>query len=187
MEEMSLEQGLEEIGHKILVLTRNELYMKMRFMDVALSAFYYVQDFSVDLLATDGETMYFNGQMLGGEYRQNRIEVNRAYLHLVLHCIFRHVFRRNGREELVWNLAADIAVESVIDDWNLQNIRKSQSWIRQRTYRDLKEEIKVVTIDIPIIRKGDQGIYSGKNLWSTGKMEAFGQRDGAHGPGIYRG
>ena len=47
MEEMSLEQGLEEIGHKILVLTRNELYMKMRFMDVALSAFYYVQDFSV--------------------------------------------------------------------------------------------------------------------------------------------
>ena len=83
MEEMSLEQGLEEIGHKILVLTRNELYMKMRFMDVALSAFYYVQDFSVDLLATDGETMYFNGQMLGGEYRQNRIEVNRAYLHLV--------------------------------------------------------------------------------------------------------
>ena len=62
MEEMSLEQGLEEIGHKILVLTRNELYMKMRFMDVALSAFYYVQDFSVDLLATDGETMYFNGR-----------------------------------------------------------------------------------------------------------------------------
>ena len=116
MEEMSLEQGLEEIGHKILVLTRNELYMKMRFMDVALSAFYYVQDFSVDLLATDGETMYFNGQMLGGEYRQNRIGVNRAYLHLVLHCIFRHVFRRNGREELMWNLAADIAVESVIDD-----------------------------------------------------------------------
>ena len=144
---MSLEQGLEEIGHKILVLTRNELYMKMRFMDVALSAFYYVQDFSVDLLATDGETMYFNGQMLGGEYRQNRIEVNRAYLHLVLHCIFRHVFRRNGREELVWNLAADIAVESVIDDWNLQNIRKSQSWIRQRTYRDLKEEIKVFTAE----------------------------------------
>ena len=121
---MSLEQGLEEIGHKILVLTRNELYMKMRFMDVALSAFYYVQDFSVDLLATDGETMYFNGQMLGGEYRQNRIEVNRAYLHQ--------------------------------------------------------------TENLPGSERGNQGIYSGKNLWSTGKMEAFGQRDGAHGPGIYR-
>ncbi len=57
----------------------------------------------------------------------------------------------------------DIAVESVIDDWNLQNIRKSQSWIRQRTYRDLKEEIKGI-----LQRK--------KNLWSTGKMEAFGQK-----------
>ena len=59
---MSLEQGLEEIGHKILVLTRNELYMKMRFMDVALSVFYYVQDFSVDLLATDGETSILTGR-----------------------------------------------------------------------------------------------------------------------------
>ena len=35
----------------------------------------------------------------------------------------------------------------MIDDWNLQNIRKSQSWIRQRTYRDLKEEIKVFTAE----------------------------------------
>jgi predicted DNA-binding WGR domain protein len=150
LEEMSLEQGLEEIGHKILVLTRNELYMKMRFMDVALSAFYYVQDFSVDLLATDGETMYFNGQMLGGEYRQNRIEVNRAYLHLVLHCIFRHVFRRNGREELMWNLAADIAVESVIDDWNLQNTAEKIYGVLVRwklSNREMERMVREFTVD----------------------------------------
>ena len=169
MEEMSLEQGLEEIGHKILVLTRNELYMKMRFMDVALSVFYYVQDFSVDLLATDGETMYFNGQMLGGEYRQNRIGVNRAYLHLVLHCIFRHVFRRNGREELVWNLAADIAVESV------------------EPPEYTKKPVLDQTENLSGSERRNQGIYSGKNLWSTGKMEAFGPGNGAYDPGIYGG
>ena len=134
MEEMSLEQGLEEIGHKILVLTRNELYMKMRFMDVALSAFYYVQDFSVDLLATDGETMYFNGQMLGGEYRQNRIWVNRAYLHLVLTAFSDMYFAEMDGKSLYGPGGGYCGENTVIDDWNLQNIRKSQSWIRQRTY-----------------------------------------------------
>ena len=43
------------------------------------------------------------------------------------------------------------------------------------------------TENLPGSERRNQGIYSGKNLWSTGKMEAFGQRDGAHGPGIYRG
>ncbi len=80
MEEMSLEQGLEEIGHKILVLTRNELY-------VYEDEIYGCGAFGV-LLCTGffsrpscyrRRTMYFNGQMLGGEYRQNRIGVNRAY------------------------------------------------------------------------------------------------------------
>lgn len=147
MDEMSLTQNLDEIGQKILLLTRNELYMKMRFMDVALSAFHFVQDFSVTFLGTDGENLYFNGRMLGSEYRENRREVSRAYLHLVLHCVFRHVFRRNGRDEALWNLAADIAVESVIDDWKVPILRKSQSWLRQRTYRDLKEEIRVFTAE----------------------------------------
>lgn len=147
MEEQTMEQRLDEIGRKILILTRNELYMKMRFMDVSLSAFQYVQDMSVAFIGTDGENLYFDGKMLGGEYRQCRTNVCRGYLHLVLHCIFRHVFRRGKREENLWNLASDIAVESVIDDWNLPIIRRSPSWLRQRTYRDLKEEIRVFTAE----------------------------------------
>ena len=48
------EDQLKNIGCQILSLSRNELYLKMRFLDVALSSLAYVQDFSVSLLATDG-------------------------------------------------------------------------------------------------------------------------------------
>ena len=48
------EDQLEQIGRRILALSRNELYLQMRFLDVALSSLAYVQDFSVSLVATDG-------------------------------------------------------------------------------------------------------------------------------------
>ena len=143
----ALHQKLIRIGDRILSLSRSELYLSMRYLDLALSALSFDLNLNTRTIATDGVHLFYNPNYLISAYQDDPVCVNRTYLHMVLHCIFRHVFRRNGREELVWNLAADIAVESVIDDWNLQNIRKSQSWIRQRTYRDLKEEIKVFTAE----------------------------------------
>ena len=113
----------------------------MRFLDVALSSLAYVQDFSVSLVATDGWNLYFHPGELGGLYRKNRLDVNRAYLHAVMHCIFRHMITRKGREKLWWNLACDIVTESIIDGWNTRNIRRAKSWLRQETYRKLQGEI----------------------------------------------
>ena len=146
-EEGRLEEQLEQIGRQILMLARNELYMRMRFLDVALSAFEYVQDEGIELVATDGWNLYYNARMLGGEYRKSRINVNRAYLHLVMHCVFRHIIRRNGRDKFWWNLACDIVVESILDGWNVRCIRRGQSWLRQETYRKLREEMKVLTAE----------------------------------------
>ena len=140
-------QQIEEIGHDILIFSRNELYLHMRFMDVALSGFEYVPDASVSNMGTDGFFLYYNARDLGGLYKQSRISVNRAYLHLVLHCIFRHIVRRNGRNPVLWNLASDIVVESVIDEWKLKCVRSAKSWIRQETYKRLKEKARVLTAE----------------------------------------
>ena len=84
------EDQLEQIGRRILALSRNELYLQMRFLDVALSSLAYVQDFSVSLVATDGWNLYFHPGELGGLYRKNRLDVNRAYF---LNVIFFPVFQ----------------------------------------------------------------------------------------------
>ncbi len=49
-------------------------------------------------------------------YQRGRVHVNRAYLHMVLHCLFCHMDTRGKRETDLWNLACDIAVESILDD-----------------------------------------------------------------------
>lgn len=136
---------IELVSSQILKIARNELYLKMRFLDVALSSFVYVLDGSVNTIGTDGFYLYYHPQHLGGLYRQDRILVNRAYLHSTIHCIFRHLIRRNGRDEMLWNLACDIVTESMVDSMNHRCIRRSRSWLRRETYRKLKERMKVLT------------------------------------------
>lgn len=147
-EESGREQAeqLERIGREILTLCRDELYFSMRFMDVALSSFVYVMDPEARPFGTDGYRMYFHPGRLGGMYRENRILVNRAYLHMVLHCIFRHLTKQ-GMEERYWNLSCDIAAEHIIDGCNLRPVRYSRSLLRRETYRKLEKEEHVLNAE----------------------------------------
>ena len=127
----------------------------MRFLDVALSSFSYQMDGQVHGFGTDGRVMYFQPQMLGGLYRENRILVNRGYLHMVFHCIFRH-FAWSGTEgkkraddgitiqERMRDLSCDIAVEHMIDGMSYRSIRFSRSLLRRETYRLLEKEGKTL-------------------------------------------
>lgn len=42
--ESDMQERMENLGRKILITARNELYMKMRFLDVALSSLPFVLD-----------------------------------------------------------------------------------------------------------------------------------------------
>ncbi|MBU5682087.1 vWA domain-containing protein [Blautia sp. MSJ-9] len=177
-------ERLQAIGSSILRAARDELYLGMRFLDVALSSFSYQMDGSIHRFGTDGRVIYFQPQMLGGLYKVNRILVNRGYLHMVFHCIFRHFAWRGvgnniiiagadqwknaedrgndstGKtsEERMCDLSCDIAVEHIIDGMNYRSIRFSRSLLRRETYRLLEKEGK--TLNAQRIYK----ILSGWNL-----------------------
>ena len=171
-------ERLQAIGSSILRAARDELYLGMRFLDVALSSFSYQMDGSIHGFGTDGREIYFQPQMLGGLYKENRILVNRGYLHMVFHCTFRHfAWRGAGRdigagysagennadsektiEERLRDLSCDIAVEHIIDGMNYRSIRFSRSLLRRETYRLLEKEGK--TLNAQRVYK----ILSGWNL-----------------------
>lgn len=146
-QELTTDRKLEEVSRKILTVSRNELYLKMRFLDVALGSLAFVMDAGAKGLGTDGLYLYYNPQYLGGLYRENRVAVNRRYLHLILHGIFHHITRRNGREERMYHLACDIVTESMIDDIRYRCVLQSCSWLRREVYRKLGGRMKVLTAE----------------------------------------
>ena len=79
MENKEAAGRLEVLGEKIWNASRDELYLGMRFLDVALNSFVYQMDTGVSPFGTDGAVLYFHPQQLGGLYRQNRT--------LVQHCL----------------------------------------------------------------------------------------------------
>lgn len=144
---MTTGEKLDMVGRKILTVSRNELYLKMRFLDVALSSLIFVMDTGAQGLGTDGLYLYFHPQYLGGLYREDRVMVNRLYLHMVLHGVFRHITRRQGREERLYGLACDIASESMVDGMQYRCVLKSRSLLRRETYRRLQKVLKVLAAE----------------------------------------
>ena len=139
-------EKLKSLGVSILCAARDELYFSMRFLDVALSSFVYQMDSSVSPFGTDGAVMYFHPQQLGGLLRENRILVNRGYLHMVFHCIFRHMFKRM-EDERYWDLSCDIAAEHLIDGCDKRPVRWSRSLLRRETYRKLETGGRVMNAE----------------------------------------
>lgn len=160
MENREAAGRLELLGEKIWNASRDELYLGMRFLDVALNSFVYQMDTKVSPFGTDGAVLYFHPQQLGGLYRQNRILVNRGYLHTVYHCIFRHIWKEypaGSKEDIpevkrqeadpgarLWNLSCDIAAEHLIDGSYHRSVRYSRSLLRRETYRKLEQEGKTL-------------------------------------------
>ena len=88
-----------EICIDILKNARNELYLSMRFFDVILSGFEFLPDTKISGMGTDGFTVYFYPDYLIGLYQKTPVQVNRAYLHMIFHCLFGHLKQPDHAEE----------------------------------------------------------------------------------------
>ncbi len=127
-----------EIAQDILRGARNELYLNMRFLDVALSSLAFLPDEQIRITGTDGSILYFNPDALVGAFRKGRPFLNRQYLHSIMHCLFAHLWKQTDRDPEYWNLACDIAAEYVIDGLYCRAVHLPKSALRREIYRKLE-------------------------------------------------
>ena len=135
-----------EICMEIWKQARNELYLSMRFLDVSLSRFFFLPETNITGMGTDGFGIYFYPDALIYLYKKDRIYINRAYLHIVFHCLFGHLTIPKTVDTALWDLAADIAVESIIDGLSVRAVRRYVSPYRKKVYQSLREKMKVLTV-----------------------------------------
>lgn len=145
---MNTREQLEAIGKKIWNASRTELYLSMRFFGVALDSLGYEADLSTRTVGTDGETIRFNPRWVMEVYLEHPYMLNRAYVHMILHCLFRHMSAAGTQKrEDLWNLACDIAAESVLDTMESPAVRRTPSDFREEWYARLKAEVRVLTAE----------------------------------------
>ena len=128
-----------EMCIKILELIQNELYVDFRYLDVAVSALTLTPNDSLRSTATDGISFFFPPEQILRVFRSNPLFLNRAVLHSVFHCIFRHLWIRGSRDPDLWNLSCDIAVEWIIDSFEKKSVKRALSGIRTNIYNDFRQ------------------------------------------------
>lgn len=145
---MSETKPLSTIGQEILSAARNELYLHLPYLDAALCALRFCPgDEVTPSLATDGETLYYNAAYLADRYLRSRTLTNRAYLHVILHGMLRHLAKKRGRTPRMWDLACDAAVESILDGLSYPCIQEGAKPKKQKFYGECLREMPVLTAE----------------------------------------
>ena len=145
MNEQQIEKR-NKLAADVLRLSRNTLLVNLRFLDMALSR---LQPVATDLttLCTDGQFLAYDPSFILRRYKQEKEVPVRDYLHVVFHCVFRHMYIHSLMDQTCWDLACDIAVENTITELGL----KSTAAVRERQQlaiiEKLREKYKTLTAE----------------------------------------
>ncbi|MCD8090455.1 MAG: VWA-like domain-containing protein [Clostridiales bacterium] len=150
------QEKIEKIGKMIIEGARSDLYVSMRYLDLAIFALSPVSDGNIEIMGTDGDKLYYSSPLLIEEYGKNAKQPNRTYLHTVFHCLFRHLFnsvKYTEEDQTYWDIACDIAVEYIIDDLNLSVLNPIVSRYRTYIYKRLSVELDMDILTAEAIYK----------------------------------
>lgn len=128
----------KELGAQILRLCRNELYSHFPYMDGAFASLSYRWDKEEKTVAVDGEYILYGKDFLINQYSKSPAIVRRGYLHMLLHCIYQHIFPPKEYRWELWNLACDLAVELVIEQAGITALRIPEDNVRKGVFNTLR-------------------------------------------------
>ena len=139
-------EKLNQLAKDVLHLSRNTLLVNLRFLDMALSQFTY-REIEDNTLLTDGKYLLYDPKHILRCYKSAKEIPVRDYLHMVMHCVFRHMFMDPTLNRVYWDLACDIAVENMITELNLKSVIAARER-QQVPYIDaIKKELGMVTAE----------------------------------------
>lgn len=139
--------SLNDLGSRILNQSRYELSLSMRHLARALDRLPYEMDFNTQRMGTEGERIHFHPEFIFQLFMESPQKLNRLYMHSLLHCLFRHVFKNEDKKEELWNMACDIHVEYVLDSLDVDLLRRPAGEYRENIFQRLEEKIKTLSAE----------------------------------------
>lgn len=132
-----------EIAKEVLSLSRNALLIRLRFLDAALNRLGMAVHSEISY-ATNGDVLYFEPFSLLKRYKQEPEAMHRDYLHVLMHCLLRHMYLHTQVQRAEWDLACDIAVEVIASGLGFPAQRELQ---QKPVLEELKQKVKHLTAE----------------------------------------
>lgn len=128
------------LGIRILESCRDSLYGFFPYLDGAFASVSYAPELGMRGIGTDGNVFYFQPKFLLSRYLEDPQAVRRGYLHMLLHCLFLHLFREKGRDRELWGLACDMAAEQMIEREHVPGLQGKPLALREQCFRKMGDK-----------------------------------------------
>lgn len=139
--------ALNTLGLRILNQAKIELSLSMRYLSRALDKLSFQMDFNTRRIGTEGEIIHFHPEFVFQLYVESPQKLYRLYMHSLLHCLFRHMFKTEDKDTELWNLATDIHVEYVLDSMDIPLLYRPAYPFRENYFQKLEKEVKSLSAE----------------------------------------
>ena len=141
------QEALNTLGLRILNQAKIELSLSMRYLSRALDKLSFQMDFNTRRIGTEGEKIHFHPEFVFQLYVESPQKLYRLYMHSLLHCLFRHMFKTEDKDTELWNLATDIHVEYVLDSMDIELLSRPAYPFRENYFQKLEKEVKSLSAE----------------------------------------
>lgn len=111
------QEKINNLAEEALRISKGRILANMRYLDQVIYGLSPVR--SSYGPAADGRYIYYDPADVLKRCKTGITTLSRDYMHMVLHCLFRHSFVREPINHKHWDMAADMAVEALIDSLNM--------------------------------------------------------------------
>ncbi len=133
------------LSASVMGLARDHAAVRFRFTDAAVRALPPVPREDIRSFATDGRNAYYSPMYILREYAKDPHSAERAYLHLLMHCVFRHFFVSSLVDRPLWDIACDIAAENILLE--LEGASMNNDALRLNEIALLRKQLRYMTAE----------------------------------------
>lgn len=136
------------LAEKIIVAAQDKIVASMRFMDSAVFAL--KKEIVLDkkcIFMVDGTTLYYSSDEIFARMKSGLSTFTHDYMHVLLHCIFKHYYVSEKVNRLYWDLASDIAVEEMIESLGAPCLNTPESSERRDELKRIKAKRGRLSVD----------------------------------------
>lgn len=135
---------MEYAAQEIMNLCRNNVMLNLRFMDRAMDRM--PAEAGDRRLAICPEGLVYQPAYVIRQFAACRTEMNREYVHCLMHCIFLHMYA-GPQDRLYWDLACDMAAEAMLMEMDLPFLKTSETDRRRQILAGVREQLPALTAE----------------------------------------
>lgn len=136
------------LAEKIIAAAQDKIVANMRFMDSAVFA---LKKANVpekqDIFMVDGTQLFYSNDEIFKRMKQGLSVLTHDFMHVILHCIFKHYYVSDKVNKLYWDLASDIAAEEMIESLGAPCLNTPESSERRDELKRIKAKRGRLSVD----------------------------------------